>query len=125
MTAQAQPAAGMLKVLFGDISVTVRREISGARLAIGICRSRRSRIRSQWISSETITAPRVSSARRASSCAREHRAAGILRIAEKEGARIGRSAESVLVEDPAPVLQNERHLRNGRGASSGARFRWW
>ena len=37
MTAQAQPADGMLKVLFGDISVTVRREISGARLAIGTC----------------------------------------------------------------------------------------
>jgi hypothetical protein len=35
MIAHAQPAAGKLNALLGDISVTVRCEISGERLAIG------------------------------------------------------------------------------------------
>src|SRR5258708_17807573 len=71
MMAQAHPADGKLKDLLGDMSVTVRREISGERLAIGRCFLPSSRMRSQWISSETIRASRVSSASRSSSSRRK------------------------------------------------------
>ena len=47
MIAHAQPAAGKLKVLLADISVTVRRDTSRERLAIGTRARPASRTRSQ------------------------------------------------------------------------------
>src|SRR5256885_1939031 len=47
--------------------------------------------------------------------AREHRAAGILRVAQKEHLRLRAQAfpESILVENPSAALQNERYLGIG------------
>ena len=50
---KALPSPARLKVLLGAISVTLRCSISGFSDAIGMWRLSRSRIRSQWISSDT------------------------------------------------------------------------
>ena len=71
MIANAQPADGKLNALLGDISVTVRREMSASRQAIGTWGLPGSSSRSQWISSETISMSPVSSARRSSSSRRK------------------------------------------------------
>ena len=55
MMAKAQPAPGKPKALLGEISVTVRREASRERLAIGTCGLPSSSRMSAWISSEQIT----------------------------------------------------------------------
>ena len=89
MIAQPQPAAGMLKVLFADISVTVRREISGDEA--GDRHVPQARLEHQvavdLVRDDHQVARQLGEALELG--AAEHRAARVLRVAEEERFGLG------------------------------------
>ena len=128
MIAYATPTPAMLKVFDGAISVMVRREVSGARLAIGRCPLPGSNSRSQWISSETSRRSCFS----ANAASRDSSSRvkivppglyGLHSMSMRVPARTetSRAASSKTHRPPASFMGT---LVEGRGALCAARKRW-
>ena len=96
MMAKAKLRPGRLKVLLGDMSVTVRAAASSETLAVGTCPSP-SRSRSQWISSEHSTRSwrRQKSATASSSSRRHTRPSGLWGLQKTKTRVSGVSAASI------------------------------